>query len=122
LIALFVGAFVIYNTFSITVAQRIRELGLLRALGASGKQVVGSVVAEAFVVGALSSILGIILGVLIVPPLQGLLSAFGIDLPSGALQIQPRAIIVSFLVGTGVTMVSALAPARRASKIPPIAA
>ena len=122
LIALFVGAFVIYNTFSITVAQRIRELGLLRALGASGKQVVGSVVAEAFVVGALSSILGIILGVLIVPPLQGLLSAFGIDLPGGALQIEPRTIIVSFLVGTGVTMVSALGPARRASKIPPIAA
>jgi len=85
LIALFVGAFVIYNTFSITVAQRIRELGLLRALGASGRQVVGSVVAEAFVVGALSSVLGIVLGVLIVPPLQGLLSAFGIDLPGGAL-------------------------------------
>lgn len=122
LVALFVGAFVIYNTFSITVAQRIRELGLLRALGASGKQVVGSVVVEAFVVGALSSVLGIILGVLIVPPLQGLLSAFGIDLPNGALQIMPRTIVVSFLVGTGVTMVSALAPARRASKIPPIAA
>ncbi|MBM3658221.1 MAG: FtsX-like permease family protein [Actinobacteria bacterium] len=122
LIALFVGAFVIYNTFSITVAQRIRELGLLRALGASGKQVVGSVVIEAFVVGALSSILGIVLGILIVSPLQGLLSAFGIDLPGGALQIEPRTIVVSFLVGTGVTMVAALGPARRASKIPPIAA
>lgn len=122
LIALFVGAFVIYNTFSITVAQRIRELGLLRALGASGKQVVGSVVAEAFVVGALSSVLGVVLGILIVPPLQGLLAAFGIDLPGGSLQIQPRTIVLSFLVGTGVTMVSALGPARRASKIPPIAA
>jgi putative ABC transport system permease protein len=122
LVALFVGAFVIYNTFAITVTQRIRELGLLRALGASGRQVVGSVVVEALVVGALSSILGIGLGILIVPPLQGLLSAFGIDLPGGALQILPRTIVVSFLVGTGVTTVSALAPARRASKIPPIAA
>ncbi|MFA5884618.1 MAG: FtsX-like permease family protein [Acidimicrobiia bacterium] len=122
LIALFVGAFVIYNTFSITVAQRIRELGLLRALGASGRQVVGSVVLEALVVGALSSILGIILGIAIVKPLEGLLSAFGIDLPNGPLQILPRTIIVSFLVGTGVTLVSALAPARRAAKVPPIAA
>ena len=122
LIALFVGAFVIYNTFSITVAQRIRELGLLRALGASGRQVVGSVVLEAFVVGAFSSIVGIVLGVLIVTPLQGLLSAFGIDLPGGSLQIEPRTIIVSFLVGTGVTLVAALAPARRSARIPPIAA
>ena len=122
LIALFVGAFVIYNTFSITVAQRIRELGLLRALGASGRQVVGSVVLEALVVGTISSVLGIILGIAIVKPLEGLLAAFGIDLPSGPLQIEPRTIIVSFLVGTGVTLVSALAPARRASKVPPIAA
>jgi len=122
LIALFVGAFVIYNTFSITVAQRIRELGLLRALGASGRQVVGSVVLEAFVVGAFSSVVGIILGVLIVTPLQGLLSAFGIDLPGGSLQIEPRTIIVSFLVGTGVTLIAALAPARRSARIPPIAA
>lgn len=122
LIALFVGAFVIYNTFSITVTQRIRELGLLRALGASGRQVVGSVVLEALVVGALSSVLGIVLGVLIVPPLQALLRAFGIDLPGGSLQIEPRTIVVSFLVGTGITLIAALAPARRASRIPPIAA
>lgn len=122
LIALFVGAFVIYNTFSITVAQRIRELGLFRALGASGRQVVGSVVLEALVVGALSSIVGIVLGVLIVVPLQALLAGFGIDLPQGSLQILPRTIVVSFLVGTGVTLVAALAPARRAAKVPPIAA
>jgi len=122
LIALFVGAFVIYNTFSITVAQRIRELGLLRALGASGRQVVGSVVLEALVVGSLSAAAGIVLGVLIVPPLEGLLAAFGIDLPNGPLQIEPRTVVVSFLVGTGVTMVAAIAPARRASRVPPIAA
>ena len=121
-VALFVGAFVIYNTFSITIAQRIRELGLLRALGASGKQVTGSVLVESFTVGALSSVLGILLGIAIVKPLEALLSAFGIDLPTGAMQILPRTIIVSFLVGTGVTVVSSLAPARRASKIPPISA
>lgn len=122
LVALFVGAFVIYNTFSITIAQRIRELGLLRALGASGRQVVGSVLVESLVVGALSSVIGIILGIAIVKPLYALFGLFGIDLPSGSLQIQPRTIIISFLVGTGVTLISSLAPARRASRIPPIAA
>jgi putative ABC transport system permease protein len=122
IVALFVGAFVIYNTFSITIAQRIRELGLLRALGASGRQVTTSVVVESFTVGALSSVLGIILGIAIVKPLEALIGAFGIDLPTGSLQILPRTIIVSFIVGTGVTVVSSLAPARRASRIAPIAA
>ena len=122
LIALFVGAFIIYNTFSITVAQRTRELGLLRALGASGRQVVGSVALEALVVGVVASVLGLGLGLLIVKPLEALLSAFGIDLPGGPLQIEPRTIIVSLIVGTGVTFVSALAPARRAARVPPIAA
>jgi putative ABC transport system permease protein len=122
IVALFVGAFVIYNTFSITITQRIRELGLLRALGASGKQVTASVLMESFTVGALSSVLGILLGIAIVKPLEALLSAFGIDLPSGPMQILPRTIIVSFLVGTGVTVVSSLMPARRASRIAPIAA
>jgi putative ABC transport system permease protein len=122
LIALFVGAFIIYNTFSITVAQRTRELGLMRALGASGGQVVGSVAFEALVVGLFSSIIGLGLGLLLVKPLEGLLSAFGIDLPSGPLDIQPRTIIVSILAGTLVTLVSAIAPARRAARVPPIAA
>ena len=122
LVALFVGAFIIYNTFSITVAQRTRELGLLRALGASGRQVVGSVALEALVVGLIASILGLALGLAIVKPLEALLSAFGIDLPSGPLKVLPRTIIVSLVVGTGVTFVSALAPARRAARVPPIAA
>src|SRR3954447_6089313 len=122
IVALFVGAFVIYNTFSITIAQRIRELGLLRALGASGRQVTSSLLVESLTVGALSSVLGILLGIAIVKPLEALLSAFGIDLPSGPLQILPRTIIVSFIVGTGVTLLSSLAPARRASQIAPIAA
>jgi putative ABC transport system permease protein len=122
LIALFVGAFIIYNTFSITVAQRTRELGLLRALGASGRQVVGSVALEALVVGIVASVLGILLGLAIVKPLEALLSAFGIDLPGGPLQVLPRTVIVSLIVGIGVTFVSALAPARRAARVAPIAA
>jgi putative ABC transport system permease protein len=122
IVSLFVGAFIIYNTFSITVAQRLRELGLLRALGASGRQVVGSVAFEAFVVGILSSILGLVLGIAIVKPLEALIGAFGIDLPTGAMQVLPRTIVVALVVGTGVTVVSALAPARRAARIPPIAA
>ena len=113
LISLFVGAFIIYNTFSITVQQRGRELGLLRALGASGRQVVGSVALEAIVVGIFSSIVGLVLGIAIVKPLEGLFSLFGADLPSGSLQIEPRTIIVSLLVGTVITFVSAIAPARR---------
>jgi putative ABC transport system permease protein len=122
LVALFVGAFIIYNTFSITVAQRARELGLLRALGASGRQVVWSVALEAFVVGLLSSVLGLGLGILLVDPLEGLLSAFGITLPTGPVQIQARTIIVALVAGTLVTLVSAIAPARRAARVPPIAA
>ena len=122
LVALFVGAFIIYNTFSITVAQRTQELGLLRALGASGRQVMASVAAEATVVGAISSVLGLGLGILLVTPLRGLLSAFGFSLPSGPLQVEARTIIVALVVGTGVTLVSSLAPARRAARVSPIAA
>ena len=114
LIVLFVGAFVIYNTFSITVAQRTRELGLLRALGASGRQVVSSVAIEALVLGVVSSVIGLALGLLIVAPLEALLSAFGVDLPSGPLQILPSTIVISLLVGTIVTLLSAISPARAA--------
>jgi putative ABC transport system permease protein len=94
----------------------------MRALGASGRQVVASVAIEAFVVGLFSSIVGLGLGVLVVKPLELLLQAFGIDLPSGPLQILPRTIIVSIVVGTVVTFFSALSPARRAAQVPPIAA
>jgi len=122
LVALFVGAFIIYNTFSITVAQRVQELGLLRALGASERQVVGSVALEALVTGIVASLLGLGLGILLVTPLRGLLGAFGVKLPSGPLQVQARTIIVAFVAGTLVTLVAALAPARRASRVSPISA
>ena len=121
-IALLVGTFIIYNTFSMIVAQRLRELALLRAIGASRRQISRSVLSEAVVVGFIGGVLGIAGGVGLAYGLRELLNAFGTGLPSGALQLQPRTIIVALLVGVVVTSVSAYAPARRASKIPPVAA
>ena len=121
-IALFVGAFTIYNTFSIIVGQRTRELALLRAVGASRRQVFGSVLAEAAVVGFISSAVGIGIGVLTARGLKALISGFGITLPSGPLVFESRTVIVGLLVGTGVTVVSAVGPARHAVRIPPVAA
>jgi putative ABC transport system permease protein len=121
-ISLFVGAFTIYNTFSIVIGQRTRELALLRAVGASRRQVFGSVLAEAAVVGFISSAVGIGIGVLAALGLKALIGAFGITLPSGPLVFETRTVIVGLLVGTGVTVVSAIGPARRAVRIPPVAA
>jgi len=121
-IALFVGGFIILNTFSILVAQRTRELALLRALGASRRQVMASVIAEAFFVGLFASVAGLGVGVLVAIGLQSLLKAFGIDLPASGAVVQPRTIIASLVVGVVVTVVSSIAPARRASRIPPMAA
>lgn len=121
-IALFVGAFIIHNTFSITVAQRTHEFALLRALGGSSAQVMGSVVAEALLVGVVASAIGLGAGLLIAVGLQALLSAFGIDLPSTTLELLPRTVIVSIAVGVIVTVVSSVIPARRASRTSPMAA
>ncbi|HLY81746.1 MAG TPA: FtsX-like permease family protein [Acidimicrobiales bacterium] len=121
-IALFVGAFLIFNTFSILVGQRTRELALLRAIGASRTQVNLSVLAEALLVGLFGSVLGLIIGVPLAAGLYGLLGALGVSLPSSALQLLPRTIIVSLITGTVVTLVSAILPAFQASKIPPVAA
>jgi putative ABC transport system permease protein len=122
LIALFVGAFLIYNTFSILVAQRARELGLVRALGASGRQVLWSVALEALVTGLIASIIGLALGVLVAIGLQEMLRALDIDLPSGNTVLLPRTIVVSLVVGTLITLVAAIAPARRAARIAPMVA
>jgi putative ABC transport system permease protein len=121
-IALFVGAFVIYNTFSITVAQRTRELALLRMLGATRRQVLRSVVLEAAVIGLIASILGLLGGLALVPALRGLFKAIGADLPATASVIATRTIVVSLLVGVVVTVVASLVPALRATRIAPIAA
>jgi putative ABC transport system permease protein len=121
-IALFVGAFIIFNTFSIIVAQRTREMALLRAIGASRRQVMTSVVVEALVTGLIASALGLIAGIGIALALKGLLSAFGIDLPSTSLQLEPRTVVVAFVVGTVVTIVSSIFPARRAARVAPVQA
>lgn len=122
LISLFVGGFTILNTFSIIVGQRTRELALLRIAGASARQIFRSVLLEAAVVGLVSSAIGIGLGVLAAEGLVALLKGFGIDLPSGPLAFEPRTVIVGLAVGVGVTVVSALGPARRAVRIAPVAA
>ena len=121
-IALFVGGFTILNTFSIIVGQRTRELALLRIVGASRRQVFRSVIGEAAVVGLVSSLLGLGLGVLAAIGLEALLSGFGVTLPSGPLVFEVRTVIVCLIVGVGVTVVSAISPARRAVRIAPVAA
>ncbi len=121
-ISLFVGGFTIFNTFSITVGQRTRELALLRIVGASRRQVFRSVLAEAVIVGTVASVIGLGLGVLAALGLEALLKGFGITLPSGSLVFEGRTVVVALLVGIGVTVVSAVSPARRAVRIPPVAA
>ena len=122
LISLFVGAFTIYNTFSIIVGQRTRELALLRVVGASRRQVFRSVLTEAAIVGLVSSAVGVGLGVLAAVGLEALVSGFGTSLPAGPLTFEPRTAIVGLAVGTLVTVVSAIGPARNAVRIPPVAA
>jgi len=117
-----VGIFIIYNTFSIILQQRSRELALLRAIGASGRQVKRSVAVEALVIGVISSVIGIVVGVGLAIALRAGLRATGFKIPSGPTQLLGRTIAVSFLVGTVVTYLSAVFPARRAASIPPVAA
>jgi putative ABC transport system permease protein len=121
-IALLVGAFTIYNTFSITVGQRTRELALLRVVGASRRQLFRSVLAEAALTGLTASLIGLGLGVVAALGLKALLKAFGIVLPSAPLVFEARTAIVAIAVGVGVTMISAIIPARRAVRIAPVAA
>ena len=121
-IAVFVGAFIIFNTFSITVAQRTREFALLRTMGASRRQVLRSVMLEALIVGLIASALGLLVGIATAQGINALFKAFGAELPQEGLVLKPRTVIVALLVGTIVTMISSLAPARRATRVPPLAA
>ncbi len=121
-VALFVGAFVIANTLSITIAQRMREFATLRTLGASRRQVLWSVVIEAFVIGLLGSIIGLFLGLGLAKLLNALFVAIGIDLPQGNTIFATRTIVVSLVVGTLITLIASIRPARRATRVPPIAA
>jgi putative ABC transport system permease protein len=121
-IALFVGGFTILNTFAIIVGQRTKELALLRIVGASRRQVFRAVIGEAALTGLIASLIGIGLGALTALGLVALLRGFGVSLPSAPLVFSARTIIVGLAVGIGVTVISAISPARRAVRIPPIAA
>ncbi|SCL35976.1 putative ABC transport system permease protein [Micromonospora nigra] len=120
-VALLVGTFLILNTFSIIVAQRTRELALLRAVGASGRQVIGSVVLEAIAVGLIASVLGLAAGIGIGALLAYLFGTFA-GLSLAGIAVPPSAVISAFAVGLVITVLAALLPALRASRIPPIAA
>ncbi|MET0627982.1 MAG: ABC transporter permease, partial [Acidimicrobiia bacterium] len=121
-IGVVVGAFVIFNTFTILVAQRTRELGLLRAMGATGGQVIGSVVLEALLVGVVASAIGLVVGILLGIGLLELLRGLGLQLPETSTVLLGRTIVVSLVVGIVVTVVASLLPALRAARVPPIAA
>jgi putative ABC transport system permease protein len=121
-IAVIVGGFVIYNTFGILVAQRGRELALLRAVGASRRQVIGSVLAEALAVATLGSVAGLALGVALAKGLRAALNAFGVELPTNDLVLEPSTFLIGIVLGFVVTTVAAVFPAWRASRIPPVAA
>ena len=120
--ALLVGGFMIFNTFSITVAQRTRENGLLRALGASRRQVLASVLLEALAVGVLASLLGLAGGSAVAVGLKALLAAVGFHMPARGVAFTPSTVVVSLAVGVGVTLLAAVSPARKAAKVPPVAA
>ncbi len=121
-IALFVGAFVIFNTFSITVAQRTREFATLRTIGASRRQILGSVILESLVIGFLASLVGLGLGVVLAEGIEALFGSLGVDLPSADRVFATRTIVVSLVVGIGITLLAGLFPAIRATRVPPISA
>ncbi len=121
-VALVVGAFIIFNTFSITVAQRTREFGLLRTLGASRSQLMRSVVQEGLLLGIAGSAVGLLAGVGLAPALDGLFKAFGADLPDNGTVLEARTVIVSLGVGILITVLAGLFPALRATRVPPVAA
>ncbi|MEV0124281.1 FtsX-like permease family protein [Streptomyces sp. NPDC050703] len=121
-IALFVGIFIIANTFTMLVAQRTKELALMRAVGASRRQVTRSVLIEAFLVGLVAAVTGFALGIGVAVGLESLMNSAGASLPDGPLVIAPTTIVVALLIGVVVTMLAAWLPGRRAAKIPPVAA
>ncbi len=121
-IALFVGTFIIQNTFRIIVAQRTRELALFRALGATSRQVTGMVLTEAAIVGVIASGLGLLFGIVLANVLAVAYEFFGGDLPEAALEVRLRTVLVAVAVGVIVTLISALLPARKAASVPPVAA
>ncbi|MEU9079988.1 ABC transporter permease [Kitasatospora sp. NPDC004745] len=121
-ISLFVGIFIIANTFTMLIAQRTKELALLRAIGASRKQVTRSVLVEALVIGTLAAVAGLLAGVGIGAGMQSLMRVFNENMPQGSLVIKPLTVLVTLVVGVLVTVLSAVLPALRAARIAPVAA
>jgi len=121
-VALFVGSFIIVNTFSIILAQRTRELAMLRCVGASRRQVLGSVLGEALIIGLVAAIIGLGVGLLIAVGLRAAFSLFGADLPTTTMVVKPRTIIVGLVVGVVVTLLASFMPALRAVRVPPVSA
>ncbi len=121
-VALFVGSFIIWNTFTMIVTQRSREIALMRAIGSTRRQVLSRLLLEALLLGVAASAIGIGLGLAVAKGLTLLMDMVGFTLPSTSLQLEPRTIVVSLLVGTVVTVVAALVPARRATKVLPVEA
>jgi putative ABC transport system permease protein len=119
-VSLFVAAFLIFNTFSITVAQRTREFAMLRTIGASRRQLVRSVVLEAFVIGFGASVLGLLAGIGFAPAINALFKALQIDLPNEGAVIVARTVIVSLVLGTSLTVLASLIPALRVTRVPPV--
>jgi putative ABC transport system permease protein len=120
--AVLVGAFIIFNTFSITVAQRTKEFALLRALGTTRRQILAAVTGEALVIGVLASALGLGAGILISKLLNSLFDAAGFGIPRSDLVLESRTIVVALAIGIGITLLSSLVPAVRATRVPPVTA
>ncbi|MCX5198893.1 ABC transporter permease [Streptomyces sp. NBC_00249] len=121
-VSLFVGIFLIYNTFTMLIAQRTKELALLRAVGAHRGQVKRSVLAEAAVVGAVSSVIGLVSGIGLAVAMRSAMDLFDAKIPAGALIIAPTTVVAALVIGVVVTMLAAWLPARRTAKIAPVAA
>jgi putative ABC transport system permease protein len=121
-VALLVGGFLIFNTFSVTVAQRAREFALLRTLGASRAQLLRSVVAETVIIGLAASAVGVLAGLALAPALRAMMAAFGLDLPNTGTVVALRTVIAGFAVGLLATIISGFVPARRATRVEPLEA
>ncbi len=121
-VAVFVGAFIIFNAFSITVAQRLREFAMLRSFGSSRRQVLATVFAEALVMGVAASVTGLFAGLGVAKGINQLFKLVGADIPVAGIGLEPRTVVVALAVGVGTAVAAALVPAVRATRIPPVAA